>query len=62
MLSEGVRYRELRLASQDLHPRKAEGAAEDDLDGWAFMMRSADGQLALLYFEDAAGAWNRLGP
>jgi hypothetical protein len=42
------------LASEDLRPRKAPGAREDGLDGWAFMMRTADRDLALLYFEQKA--------
>ncbi len=53
-LSEGERYRQLLLASEALHPRKAPGAPEDGLDGWAFMMRTPDESLALLYFEREA--------
>ncbi len=54
VLSEQARYQQLLLASEDLHPRKAPGAPEDGLDGWAFMMRTADRDLALLYFERGA--------
>jgi hypothetical protein len=51
VLSEGGRYQDLRLASEDLDPRRAPGSSEDGLDGWSFMMRTADRSLALLYFE-----------
>ena len=54
VLSEQSRYQQLLLASEDLRPRKAPGAREDGLDGWAFMMRTADRDLALLYFEKEA--------
>ncbi len=51
VLSEGDRYKQLELASADLAPRSAAGSSEDGLDGWSFMMRTADRGLALLYFE-----------
>jgi hypothetical protein len=54
MLSEGLRYRDLLLASDDLAPRKAEGSKEDGLDGWAFLMRTRDKDFGLLYFENKA--------
>jgi hypothetical protein len=54
VLSEGGRYQDLRLASADLQPRRAPGSSEDGLDGWAFMMRTPDRSLALLYFEAKA--------
>ncbi len=54
MFSEGKKYQHLLLASADIHPRKAPGAPEDGLDGWSYMMRTADNSLALLYFENAA--------
>ena len=54
VLSEGERYQQLLLASDDLRPRKAEDAREDGLDGWGFMMRTAEKDLALLYFEKMA--------
>lgn len=53
MLSEGTAYRDLLLASDDLDPRKSPGSRNDGLDGWAYMMRTADKRLALLYFENA---------
>ncbi|MBE2213168.1 MAG: DUF4038 domain-containing protein [Opitutaceae bacterium] len=54
VLSEGLRYRELAPASQDLQPRASATAAADGLDGWSFMLRTADRTLALLYFEHQA--------
>ena len=54
VLSEGDRYQQLQLASDDLRPRRADGSSEDGLDGWSFMMRTADRCFALLYFEVAA--------
>jgi hypothetical protein len=54
VLSEGDRYQHLQLASADLRPRQAEGSSEDGLDGWGFMMRTADRSFALLYFEVGA--------
>lgn len=39
ILSEGPRYRDLQLASDDLSPRKATGSSETGLDGWSFLMR-----------------------
>ncbi len=40
ILSEGVRYRDLQLASDDLVPRKAAGSSDRGLDGWSFLMRT----------------------
>jgi hypothetical protein len=54
VLSEGVRYQHLELASTALRPRAAPDAVADGLDGWSFMMRTADRALALLYFEQKA--------
>ena len=54
VLSEGRRYQDLELASSDLAPRAAATASADGLDGWSFMMRTADRSLALLYFEAGA--------
>ncbi len=57
VLSEGDRYQDLLLASADLDPRSAAGALADGLDGWSYMMRTADRTFALLYFENnASGA------
>lgn len=54
VLSEGTRYRGLQLASEDLTVRKAPGSPENGLDGWSFMMRTADRTFGLLYFENKA--------
>ena len=65
VLSEQARYQQLLLASEDLHPRKAPGAREDGLDGWAFMMRTADrGSGAAVLREEApsAGRSQDFGP
>jgi len=50
--SEGADYQNLLLASDDIHPRKSEGSHPNGLDGWAFMMRTPDSKLAMLYFEN----------
>lgn len=52
ILSEGGEYRDLLLASDDLKPRRSPGSKDDGLDGWAYMMRTANKRLALLYFEN----------
>ncbi len=54
VLSEGTRYRDLLLASDDLTPRKAEGSKDNGLDGWEFLMRTQDKDFGLLYFENKA--------
>ena len=54
MLSEGDRYASLQLASQDLEPRGSTRALADGLDGWAFLMRTAERDFALAYFEQQA--------
>ena len=54
ILSEGNRYRDLRPSAQDISFRKAPGSPEDGLDGWSYMMRTPDLELALLYFEQKA--------
>lgn len=54
ILSEGGKYQQLQLASHDIHPRKAENSSEKGLDGWSFMMRTAEKDFALLYFENQA--------
>jgi hypothetical protein len=53
-LSEGARYQELNLASEDIAPRQAPGSKEQGLDGWSFMMRAKEKDLAFLYFEQKA--------
>ncbi len=54
VLSEGTRYRDLLLASDDLSPRKAEGSKENGLDGWGYLMRTENEDFGLLYFENNA--------
>jgi hypothetical protein len=54
MLSEGVRYRDLQPASDELQPRKARGSSEQGLDGWSFLMRTPGRDLGFLYFENGA--------
>lgn len=54
VLSEGDRYQSLTLASQDLEPRSIPDAAADGLDGWSFLMRTPEKDLALAYFENKA--------
>ena len=54
LLSEGARYQDLELASDDVEPRTTSGSSDDGLDGWAFMMRTPDRGFALLYFEVGA--------
>jgi hypothetical protein len=60
VLSEGARYQELTLASQDLEPRSIPDAQADGLDGWSFLMRTRQRDFALAYFENRALA-TRLG-
>jgi len=54
VLSEGTRYQQLTLASQDLQPRGIAGSLSDGLDGWSFLMRTATADFALAYFENKA--------
>jgi hypothetical protein len=51
VLSSGPRYQQLLLANDDLNPRMDPKSLADGLDGWSFMMRTANADLALLYFE-----------
>ena len=52
ILSEGNRYQNLQPAYKDINPRKAPGSPGMGLDGWSYMMRTAEKDLALLYFEN----------
>lgn len=54
ILSEGAKYRDLKLALSGIHPSKAPGSKEDGLDGWSYMMRTPGKDFALLYFENKA--------
>ncbi len=51
--SEGAKFQELELASDKLIPRKSKTSKPFGLDGWSFMMQTADKQLSMLYFESA---------
>lgn len=52
--SEGAVFQQLKPASGSLLPRKSPQAPEDGLDGWAYMMRTADTHFSLLYLENDA--------
>jgi hypothetical protein len=52
ILSEGAKYQQLVPTHKDIQPQKAPGSPPDGLDGWSYMMRTPDGSLALLYFEN----------
>ena len=54
VLSEGARYQTLQLANRDLSPRSIPDALADGLDGWSFLMRTAERDFALAYFEQRA--------
>src|SRR5262249_14990343 len=54
VLSEGARYQQLELASQDLEPRGSSQALADGLDGWVYLMRTGARDFALAYFEQQA--------
>ena len=54
VLCEGIVTRSSTLASQDLEPRSIPDALADGLDGWSFLMRTADKDFALAYFENRA--------
>ena len=54
VLSEGARYQQLTLASQDLTPRSNPESPADGLDGWSFLMRTPARDFALAYFESRA--------
>ncbi len=54
VLSEGKRFQKLMLATDDLAPRKASDSKDTGLDGWSYMMRTPEKDMALLYFEHKA--------
>jgi hypothetical protein len=54
ILSEGDKYQDLEPAQSDIVPRKAAGSFDDGLDGWSYMMRNAEKDFALLYFENGS--------
>lgn len=54
ILSTGMAYRNLELATSDLSSPKAPGSILESLDGWSHMVRTTDKKLAFLYFENEA--------
>lgn len=54
ILSEGDRYQQLELAASDVSTRQGTDPLDEGLEGWAFMMRTAARDFALLYFENKA--------
>lgn len=56
ILSEGVAYRECVPARERLAPHKADGAPEEGLDGWAFLLLSPERDLGFVYFENECEA------
>lgn len=54
ILSEGNKYQSLLISYSDIHPQKAPGSPDEGLDGWSYMMRTAEKDLAMLYFENQA--------
>lgn len=61
VLSEGVRYQQLELASGAVTSRTATNPLDDSLDGWTYMMRTAACDFALLYFENKASVTGLTG-
>ncbi len=56
ILSQGDRYQDLELAVEDLEPRSfTADATGRSMSGLAFMMRTPDKSLAMLYFEESCG-------
>jgi hypothetical protein len=54
ILSEGPRYQDLELVPEDIMPRTSvSGPRGYTMSGLAFMMRTPDKALAMLYFEDS---------
>lgn len=53
ILSEGSRYQDLLLAREDILPKQSKDSDPFGLDGWAFMMRTKEKDLAMLYFENS---------
>lgn len=54
VFARGDSYQQLELASHDLLPRSIPEAQADGLDGWSFLMRTAQRDFALAYFENKA--------
>ena len=54
ILSEGDKYQQCVPARKKLKPYKANGAPEEGLDGWSFMLLALEKDLAFIYFENKA--------
>jgi hypothetical protein len=54
ILSEGEKYEALEPVQADILPRKSADSFDDGLDGWSYMMRNSEKDLALLYFENGS--------
>ncbi len=54
ILSEGDKYQQLQLGSNNIHPQKAANSPPMGLDGWSYMMCTPQKDFALLYFENQA--------
>jgi hypothetical protein len=54
ILSEGRKFQDLMPMQADISPRKAPDSKDRGLDGWSFLMRTADKNLVFLYFENKA--------
>lgn len=52
ILSEGEKYKRCIPSGELLNPHKSEGAPEDGLDGWSFMLLAPEKELAFIYFEN----------
>lgn len=52
IMSEGENFQKLELARNDIEPHQAPDAPVDGLDGWSYMMRTPNKDIAFLYFEN----------
>ena len=52
ILSEGEKYKRCIPSRELLNPYKTEGAPEDGLDGWSYMLLAPEKELAFIYFEN----------
>ena len=52
ILSEGNKFQNLQPVRKDINPCKAPNSPEMGLDGYSYMMRTPDKDLAFLYFEN----------
>ncbi|MGL4630410.1 MAG: DUF4038 domain-containing protein [Leadbetterella sp.] len=61
MSSEGSNFQNLQPAYFDISPQKSKKAKPNGLDGYAYMMRTEDKKLAMVYFENACEIPELLG-